>query len=368
MAPAEMRELRDQIEQLLGQGFIRRSTSPWGAPVLFVKKRDGSLRLCVDYRELNKVTIRNKYPLPRIDDLFDQLRGASFFSKIDLRSGYHQLRIREEDVSKTAFLSRYGSYEFWVMPFGLTNAPAVFMDLMNRVFRDFLDQFVIVFIDDILVYSQTEEEHAEHLRQVLQTLRQNELYAKYEKCGFWLKEVQFLGHIISDRGISVDPGKVSAVREWGQPTTPTEIRSFLGLAGYYRRFIRGFSKIAGPLTHLTRKGVPFIWSDACQLAFDELKDKLTSAPVLALPRPGVEYLVYTDASLQGLGGVLQQESQAIAYASRKLKPHEKNYPTHDLELAAVVFALRIWRHYLWGRSFDCSRTTSPYSTYSRRRS
>ena len=215
------------------------------------------------------------------------------------------MRIREEDVSKTAFLSRYGSYEFRVMPFGLTNAPAVFMDLMNRVFRDFLDQFVIVFIDDILVYSQTEEEHAEHLRQVLQTLRQNELYAKYEKCGFWLKEVQFLGHIISDQGISVDPGKVSAVREWVQPTTPTEIRSFLGLAGYYRRFIRGFSKIAGPLTHLTHKGVPFIWSDACQLAFDELSDKLTSAPVLTFPRPGMEYLVYTNVSLLGLGSVLQ---------------------------------------------------------------
>ena len=186
MAPAEMRELRDQIEQLLGQGFIRRSTSPWGAPVLFVKKRDGSLRLCVDYRELNKVTIRNKYPLPRIDDLFDQLRGTTFFSKIDLRSGYHQLRIREQDVSKTVFLTRYGSYEFRVMSFGLTNAPAVFMDLMNRVFREFLDQFVIVFIDDILVYTNMEEEHAEHLRKVLQTLRENQLYVKYDKCGFWL--------------------------------------------------------------------------------------------------------------------------------------------------------------------------------------
>ena len=261
------------------------------------------------------------------------------------------MRIRKQDVSKTSFLMRYGSYEFKVMPIGLTNSLAVFMDLMNRVFREFLDQFVTVFIDDILVYAQTEEEHAEHLRQVLQTLCRNELYAKYEKCGFWLKEVQFLGHIISDRGISVDPGKVSAVREWGHPTTPTEIRSFLGLERYYRRFIRGFSKIAGPLTHLTRKGVPFIWSDACQLAFDELKEKLTSTPVLALPRPIVEYLVYTDTSLQGLGGVLQQESQAIAYDSCTLKPHESHYPTHDLELAAFVFALRIWRHYLLGEKF-----------------
>ena len=291
MAPSEMRELREQIQQLLGQGFIRRSTSPWGAPVLFVKKRDGSLRLCVDYRELNKATMRNKYPLPRIDDLFDQLRGASYFSKVDLRSGYHQLRIREEDVPKTVFLSRYGSYEFRVMPFGLTNAPALFMDLMNRVFREYLDQFVIVFIDDILIYSRTEEEHAEHLRMILQTLRDHQLYAKFGKCGFWLREVQFLGHVVSDRGIAVDPSKVSAVREWGQPTTPTEVRNFLGLAGYYRRFIKGFSKIAGPLTNLTRKGVPFTWSDHCQLAFDELKDKLTSAPVLALPKGGLEYRV-----------------------------------------------------------------------------
>ena len=178
-----------------------------------------------------------------------------------------------------------------------------------------------------MIYSHSEEEHAEHLRQVLQTLREHQLYAKYEKCGFWLREVQFLGHVVSEQGIVVDPSKVSAVREWGQPTTPTEVHSFLGLAGYYRRFIRGFSKIAGPLTNLTRKGVPYVWDDACQLAFDELKDKLTSAPVLALPKPGVEYLVYIDASLRGLGGVLQQEEKAIAFTSRKLKPHEKNYPT-----------------------------------------
>jgi hypothetical protein len=233
---------------LIEKGFVRPSVSPWGAPVLFVKKKDGSMRLCVDYRQLNRVTIKNKYPLPRIDDLFDQLQGASVFSKIDLRSGYHQLRIKEDDVPKTAFRIRYGHFEFKVMPFGLTNAPAAFMDLMNRVFRDFLDWFVVVFIDDVLVYSKTREEHAEHLRAVLSRLDSHDLFAKFDKCEFWLDEVQFLGHVISGKGVSVDPEKVRSVVEWKPPRSVTEIRSFLGLAGYYRRFIPSFSKIAGPMT------------------------------------------------------------------------------------------------------------------------
>ena len=193
------------MEEMVNKGFVRPSTSPWGAPVLFVKKKDGSMRLCIDYRELNKVTIRNQYPLPRIDDLFDQLQGAKVFSKIDLRSGYHQLRVHDEDVSKTAFRTRYGHFEFLVMPFGLTNAPVAFMDLMNGIFRPYLDQFVIVFIDDILIYSGSEEEHAEHLRIVLQTLREHWLYAKLSKCQFWLDSVAFLGHIVSAEGVSVDP-------------------------------------------------------------------------------------------------------------------------------------------------------------------
>ena len=208
MAPAELKELKTQLQELLGKGFVRPSFSPWGAPVLFVKKKDGTMRLCIDYRELNKVTIRNKYPLPRIDDLFDQLQGASVFSKIDLRSGYHQLRVREEDILKTAFRTRYGHYEFLVMPFGLTNAPAAFMDLMNRIFKEFLDKFVIVFIDDILVYSRSREEHAENLRITLQILKEKELYAKFKKCEFWLEKVSFLGHVVSQDGISVDPTKV----------------------------------------------------------------------------------------------------------------------------------------------------------------
>ncbi|GJV50579.1 putative reverse transcriptase domain-containing protein [Tanacetum coccineum] len=303
LAPSEMQELSNQLQELSDRGFIRPSTSPWGAPVLFVKKKDGSFRMCIDYRELNKLTVKNRYPLPRIDDLFDQLQGSSVYSKIDLRSGYHQLRVRDEDIPKTAFRTRYGHYEFQVMPFGLTNAPAVFMDLMNRVCKPYLDKFVIVFIDDILIYSRNEEEHANHLRIILELLRKEKLYAKFSKCDFWIRMVQFLGHLIDSQGLHVDPAKIEAVKNWASPTTPTEVRQFLRLAGYYRRFIQ--------------------------------------APILALPEGNDDFVVYCDASLQGLGAVLMQKEKVIAYASRQLKPHEENYTTHDLELGAVVFALKI---------------------------
>ncbi|GKB25108.1 putative reverse transcriptase domain-containing protein [Tanacetum coccineum] len=319
LAPSELEELSGQLKELQDKGFIRPSSSPWGAPVLFVKKKDGSFRMCIDYRELNKLTVKNRYPLPRIDDLFDQLQGSQFFSKIDLRSGYHQLRVHEDDILKTAFRTRYGHFEFTVMPFGLTNAPAVFMDLMNRVCRPYLDKFVIVFIDDILIYSKTQEEHVEHLR-----------------------------HVINGNGIHVDPSKIKAVKNWKAPRTPTEVRSFLGLAGYYRRFIENFSKIAKSLTILTQKCKTFDWGEEQELAFQTLKDKLCNAPVLALPDGPEDFVVYCDASGIGLGCVLMQRGKVIAYASRQLKIHEKNYTTHDLELGAVVFALKIWRHYLYG--------------------
>nr|CAH67938.1 H0211F06-OSIGBa0153M17.10 [Oryza sativa] len=297
MAANELAEVKRQVDDLLQKGYIRPSTSPWGAPVIFVEKKDHTQRMCVDYRALNEVTIKNKYPLPRIDDLFDQLEGATVFSKIDLRSGYHQLRIREEDIPKTAFTTRYGLFECTVMSFGLTNAPAFFMNLMNKVFMEYLDKFVVVFIDDILIYSKTKEEHEEHLRLALEKLREHQLYAKFSKCEFWLSEVKFLGHVISSGGVAVDPSNVESVLSWKQPKTVSEIRSFLGLAGYYRR--KGFQ-------------------------------------------------VYCDASRLGLGCVLMQEGKVVAYASRQLRPHENNYPTHDLELAAVVHALKIWRHYLFG--------------------
>ncbi|KAD3067306.1 hypothetical protein E3N88_35186 [Mikania micrantha] len=348
LAPSEMQELSGQLQQLLDKGFIRPSFSPWGAPILFVKKKDGSFRMCIDYRELNKLTIKNRYPLPRIDDLFDQLQGATYFSKIDLRSGYHQLRVHEDDVPKTAFRTRYGHYEFLVMPFGLTNAPAVFTDLMNRVCRPYLDKFVIVFIDDILIYSRNQQEHAQHLKLILELLAREKLYAKFSKCEFWLREVQFLGHVVNQNGIQVDPSKIQAVKQWETPRTPTKIRQFLGLAGYYRRFIKNFSKIALPLTTLTQKNQPFIWDSQQEEAFQLLKHKLCNAPILALPEGTDNFTVYCDASRQGLGCVLMQNDKVIAYASRQLKVHEKNYTTHDLELGAVVFALKIWRHYLYG--------------------
>ena len=320
--------------------------------MLFVKKKDGSWRMCIDYRRLNHMTVKNKYPLPRIDELFDQLQGAAYFSKIDLRSGYYQLRVRESDVPKTAFRTRYGHYEFLVMPFGLTNAPAVFMALMNKVFAEYLDHFTVVFIDDVLVYSKSKEEHEEHLRTSLQLLKDNQLYAKLSKCEFWLEQVAFLGHVISRKGLAVDQSKVEAVVSWKRPSSVTEIRSFLGLAGYYRRFVQGFSSIAAPLTKLTRKNVPFIWTDHCEESFQELKKRLTTAPILTLPSGSGGFVIYTDASNVGLGCVLMQNDKVVAYGSRQLKEHEKNYATHDLELAAVVFALKMWRHYLYGEKFE----------------
>ncbi|GJR51743.1 putative reverse transcriptase domain-containing protein [Tanacetum coccineum] len=319
LAPFEMKELAEELKKLSDKGFIRLSSSPWGAPVL-------------------------------IDDLFDQLQGSSIYSKIDLRSGYHQLRVREEDIPKTAFRTRYGHYEFQVMLFGLTNAPAVFMDLMNRVCKPYLDKFVIVFIDDILIYSKNKQEHAEHLKLILELLKKEQLYAKFSKCEFWIPKVQFLGHVIDSQGIHVDPAKIESVKDWASPKSATEIRQFLGLAGYYRRFIEGFSKIAKPMTKLTQKKIKFEWSDKAEAAFQLIKQKLCSAPILALPEGNEDFIAYCDASIKGLGAVLMQREKVIAYASRQLKIHEKNYTTHDLELGAVVFALKIWRHYLTNKA------------------
>ncbi|GJV96730.1 putative reverse transcriptase domain-containing protein [Tanacetum coccineum] len=337
----EMKELSEQLKELSDKGFIRPSSSPWGAPVLFVKKKDGSFRMCIDYRELNKLTVKNRYPLPRIDDLFDQLQGSSVYSKIDLRSGYHQLRVREEDIPKTAFRTRYGHYEFQVMPFGLTNAPAVFMDLMNRVCKPYLDKFVIVFIDDILIYSKNKQEHEEHLKLILELLKKEELYAKFSKCEFWIPKVQFLGHVIDSEGIHVDPAKIESIKVFLKIGHSKSLNWGGG-------FIEGFSKIAKPMTKLTQKKVKFEWGDKQEAAFQLLKQKLCSAPILALPEGSEDFIAYCDASKKGLGAVLMQREKVISYASRQLKIHEKNYTTHDLELGAVVFALKIWRHYLYG--------------------
>ncbi|WVZ76764.1 hypothetical protein U9M48_024706 [Paspalum notatum var. saurae] len=318
-------------DELLEKGFICKSTSPWASPVLLTEKKDGTLRMCVDYRGLNAVT------------LFDQLKGACVFSKIDLRSGYYQLRIRPSDIPKTAFISRYGLYEYTVMSFGLKNAPAFFMYMMDSVFMEYLDKFVVIFIDDILIYSKTEEEHKEHLRLVLQKLRDHKLYAKFSKCEFWIEEVKFLGHVISNGGIAVDQSKVSEVQNWKIPGDVKDIRSFLGLAGYYRRFIEGFFKIAKPMTSLLEKNIKFKWTPACQEAFEKLEKRLTTTPVLTFSDMRKPFSVYCDASRLG---------KVIAYASRQLRDHEKNYPTYDLELAEVVHALKVWKHYLFGQKCD----------------
>ncbi|GKE21561.1 putative reverse transcriptase domain-containing protein [Tanacetum coccineum] len=262
--------------------------------------KDGSFKMCIDYWELNKLTVKNHYPLPRIDDLFDQLQGSSVYSKIDLRSGYHQLRVRDGDIPKTTFRTRYKYYEFQVMPFGLTNAPAVFMDLMNHVCKPYLDKFVIVFIDDILIYSHNEEEHANHLRIILELLKKEKLYAKFSKCDFWIRIVQFLGHLIDSQGLHVDPTKIEAVKNWASLTTPTEVHQFLGLAGYYRRFIKTISKIAKYLTELTQKNKKYIWGEDQETTFQLLKQKLCEAPILALSEGNDNFVVYCDASHQVL--------------------------------------------------------------------
>jgi hypothetical protein len=307
MSTPELQELKMKLKELLDLGLIHPSVSPWGAPIIFIRKKDGSWRLCIDYRQLNKATIKNQYPLPRIDDLFDQMKGAMVFSKINLRSGYHQLRIKEDDISKTAFKTRFGHYEFIVLPFGLTNAPGVFMSLMNGVFREYLDKFVQVFIDDILIYSRTTEEHDKHLRLVRQCLREHKLYGKLSKFSFYQSRIHYLGHVISGEGIAVDPAKVEAIMEWPAPTNVTEVRSFMGLAGYYRWFVEGFSKIAGPITELQKKNKKFVWIEKCAKAFRRLKELLTTAPIVKVPDMDVDFLVCTDASKEGLGGVLMQD-------------------------------------------------------------
>lgn len=326
MAPPELEELRKQLTELLDKGMIRPSKAPYGAPVLFQRKHDGSLRMCVDYRALNKVTIKNKYPIPLIADLFDRLGVVLSFTKMDLQKGYYQVRIAEGDEPKTACITRYGSFEWTVMPFGLTNAPATFCTLMNKIFQPHLDKFVVVYLDDIVVYNNTLEEHAEHLRTVFRLLQENDLYVKKEKCSFAKEEVSFLGHIIGHGCLKMDGAKIKAIQEWEVPTKVTELRSFLGLVNYYRRFIQGYSRRAAPLTDLLKKNKTWEWSELCQKAFEDLKKAIMEEPVMALPDFAKTFEVHTDASDFAIGGVLMQDRHPIAYESRKLNETERNGP------------------------------------------
>ena len=355
LSPAEMDELKKQLSLLLEKGLIRPSVSPWGAPVLFAPKKDGGLRMCLDYRALNKLTIKNKCPIPRIDEIFDRLQRAQYFTSLDLRSGYYQIRMKDTDIPKTCIRTRYGSFEFLVMPFGLTNAPSTFQAVMNEVFREYLDDFVMVYIDDILIFSQTAEDHLRHVRLILARLRQHKLFAKLSKCEFNRASLPFLGHVVGQDGVKMQQSKVKALASWPRLTTVTEVQSFLGLANYYRRFIRDFARISAPLSELTKKGVPFEWGGGQENSFQELKTAVQSAPILQLADPSKPYIVTCDASDIGIGAVLEQESEKgphpIAFASRKLSSAEKNYPVHERELLAIVYALKEWRPYLHGSRF-----------------
>ena len=360
LSNAEMEELRNQVETLLEQGWIRPSSSPYGAPVIFVPKKNGQWRMCIDYRALNKITVKNRYPLPRIEELLDRLHGARYFSKIDLHSGYHQIRVRESDIAKTAFVTRYGSFEYLVMPFGLCNAPATFQRIMNTILRDGLDRFVLVFLDDILIFSRTKEEHEKHIRAVLNRLREEKFFGRLKKCDFYKTEVEYLGFDVGAYGVKPSFSKVQAVAEWPVPTSVKDVRSFLGLASFYRKFIRFFSEIAAPLTDLTKKGRAEVWSPEVwgvkeDEAFRRLKIAMITAPVLQLPDFDREFTVTTDASEVSVGAILQQNFgkglQPICYDSRKLNPAECRYSAYERELLGIVWAVGKWRHYLAGAHF-----------------
>lgn len=350
-SPLEKEFIQNEIDRMLKQGIISPSESPWSAPVVIVKKKEGKLRFCVDYRQLNKVTKKDQFPLPRIDDLLDVFGKAKYFSTLDLASGYWQVEIKPEDREKTAFITNEGLYEFNVMPFGLTNAPATFQRLMNKIFKEQLNKMVVIYIDDTNVFSTTFEEHLSHLRIVFDKLRKNGLKLQPSKCHFGKTSLAFLGHIIGKDGIQPDPIKISAIQQFPIPTNLTILRGFLGLASYYRRFVKNFAKIATPLHQLMRKEQPFMWTEKCQEAFEELKQHLISPPILIYPNFEEPFFLYTDASSFGLGAILTQKNDkrkehVIAYASRRTNEHERNYCATELECLAVVWAIQHFRPYL----------------------
>lgn len=372
MSPLELDELRKQLKELLDLRLIRPSTSPWGAPVLFVRKKSGELRMCIDYRAINQVTKRHGHPLPRIDECLERLSGAQFFTSLDLKSGYHQLRIRDEDVPKTAFNTRYGSYEWLVVPFGLRNSPALFQSTMNRVLNDYLDDFVMVYLDDILIYSKSKEEHEVHVRKVLQRLRDEQLIANLKKCDFYKTELEFLGFQVSAGGYKPSRTKVKAIQDWPTPTNVHEVRQFIGLGSHYRRFIRNFASIASPLTDLTKgsgtKTRAITWTEECQKAFDEIKSRIMQAPILASPDPHKPFIIETDASDYGVGAVLLQKADdgtthPIAFESKKLSKEERGYPAQEREMLAIIHALRTWRCFIDGRPYTVFSDHNPLTYF-----
>ncbi|GBG80269.1 hypothetical protein CBR_g30635 [Chara braunii] len=345
MAPAELDELWRQLKELTEKGWIRPSTSPFRSPVLFVPKKGASLRMCIDYRGLNTITMKNAEPLPRIYDQLDRVQGCKYYSKIDLKSGYHQIAIRPEDQHKTAFHTRYGLYEFVVMPFGLCYAPGTFQHAMNRIFHDYLDKFVVLYLDDILIFSKSVEEHAQHLETVLSLLRQHKYKVNLEKCEFGRTRIFYLGHDVSAEGIRSEDAKVASIRDWPRPQTVTEVRSFLGMCDYYRNFVKNYSTVASPLTDLTQLDTPWDWSDECEAAFKQLKHALMNHEVLMVPDPQKPFIVTTDASQYDIGAVLAQQD------GKKMPSKKLAKSTYERELYALYKALVHWRHFLLGRFF-----------------
>lgn len=349
-SPLHKDEIERQVKALLSAGLISHSTSPYASPVLLVQKKDGSWRFCVDYRKLNDITAKNRFPMPLIDEILDELVGTKYFAKLDMRAGYHQVRMKLEDEHKTAFKTHHGHFQFRVMPFGLTNALATFQCLMNDVLSPFLRKFVLVFLDDILIYSPSLDTHIDHIKQVLLKLREHNLFMKMSKCTFAQQQLEYLGHIIFYKRVATDPTKTEAMLQWPVPQTVTELRGFLGLTGYYRKFVKHYGIIAKPLTLLLRKK-QFEWSEAAQHAFEALKLAMTTTPVLALPDFTTPFIVETDASDVGIGAALMQKEQHVAFLSKALGPLHQKLSIYEKEFLALIMAVEKWRPYLQRQEF-----------------